>query len=77
MLFHWYVNKDVNISQLNAYDFSRVAEQLCRTVIACKQKLRQILRDGLASNEESGLINMWSKEISDPKAKIPAEFWLK
>jgi hypothetical protein len=26
MLFHWYVNKDVNISQLNAYDFSRVVK---------------------------------------------------
>jgi hypothetical protein len=77
MLFHWYSKKGINISQLNADDFSSVAEQICWTWSACKSKLRHIQRDGLASNEKSGLITKWSKEISDPNANIPAEFWLK
>jgi hypothetical protein len=62
MLFHWYGNKGVDISQLNADDFSRVAEHFGRTETACKQKICCMLRDGLASDEKSGFIIMWSKK---------------
>jgi hypothetical protein len=77
ILFYWYSKKGIDISQLNADDFSGVAEQICRTWSACKSKLCHIQRDGLASDEKSGLINKWSKEVSDPNAKIPEEFRLK
>jgi hypothetical protein len=62
MLFQWCSNKGFDFSQFTAVDLSCVANQMCRTWGACKQKLRSIQNDGLATDEKSGLITKWSNE---------------
>ena len=69
-----YSNIDVDISQVCLEDLSVIANEIGCSETACHQK--KVLRKGLSKEEKYGLINNWSKRVTDHDANIPADYTL-
>ena len=69
-----YSNIDVDISQVCLEDLSVIANEIGRSETVCH--LKKVLRKGLSKDEKDGLINNWSKRVTDHDANIPADYTL-